>query len=114
MFKLPYNCTYFTCQQGYAPNPSTQASAICELKTFQYKLDFEEAEDQEIKFPALVESWRKQGSSTSALLTTTKAFDFDHNKLWKILKETGIPDHLTYLVRNLYGGQEATVRTGHD
>ena len=37
----------------------------------------------------------------------------DHNQLWKILKETGIPDHLTYLLRNLYAGQEATVRTGH-
>ena len=37
----------------------------------------------------------------------------DHNKLWKILKEMGIPDHLTYLLRNLYAGQEATVRTGH-
>ena len=43
-----------------------------------------------------------------------KAFDcVDHNKLWKILKEMGIPDHLTYLFRNLYLGQEATVRTGH-
>ena len=43
-----------------------------------------------------------------------KAFDgVDHNKLWKILKEMGIPDHLTCLVRNLYAGQEATVRTGH-
>ena len=37
----------------------------------------------------------------------------DHNKLWKILKEMGIPDHLTYVLRNLYAGQEATVRTGH-
>ena len=44
----------------------------------------------------------------------TKAFDcLDHNKLWKILKEVGIPDHLTCLLRNLYAGQEATVRTGH-
>ena len=43
-----------------------------------------------------------------------KSFDYvDHNKLWKILKEMGIPDHLTYLLRNLYAGQEATVRTGH-
>ena len=43
-----------------------------------------------------------------------KAFDcVDHNKLWKILKEVGIPDHLTCLLRNLYSGQEATVRTGH-
>ena len=44
----------------------------------------------------------------------TKAFDcVDHNKLWKILEEMGIPDHLTCLLRNLYTGQEATVRTGH-
>ena len=43
-----------------------------------------------------------------------KAFDcVDHNKLWKILKEMGIPDHLTCLLRNLFAGQEATVRTGH-
>ena len=43
-----------------------------------------------------------------------KAFDYvDHKKLWKILKEMGIPDHLTYLLRNLYASQEATVRTGH-
>ena len=43
-----------------------------------------------------------------------KAFDcVDHNKLWKILKEMGIPDHLTCLLRNLYAGQEAAVRTGH-
>ena len=43
-----------------------------------------------------------------------KAFDcVDHSKLWKILKEMGIPDHLTCLLRNLYAGQEATVRTGH-
>ena len=43
-----------------------------------------------------------------------KAFDYvDHNKLWKILKEMGIPDHLTFLLRNLYAGQEATVRPGH-
>ena len=43
-----------------------------------------------------------------------KAFDYvDHNKLWKILKEMGIPDHLICLLRNLYAGQEATVRTGH-
>ena len=43
-----------------------------------------------------------------------KAFDYmDHKNLWKILKMMGIPDHLTFFLRNLYGGQEATVRTGH-
>ena len=48
------------------------------------------------------------------LIDYAKAFDYvDHNKLWKILKEMGIPDYLTYLLRNLYAGQEATVRTGH-
>ena len=49
------------------------------------------------------------------LVDYTKAFDYvDHNKLWKILKEMGIPDHLTYLLRNQYADQEATVRTGHE
>ena len=48
------------------------------------------------------------------LIDYTKAFDYmDHNKLWKILEEMGIPVHLTSLLRNLYAGQEATVRTGH-
>ena len=52
--------------------------------------------------------------STSALLTMPKAIDcVDHNKLWKILKEMGIPAHLTCLLRNLYAGQERIVRTGH-
>ena len=49
----------------------------------------------------------------SVLLITRKPLTVDHNKLWKILKEMGIPDHLTCLLRNLYAGQEATVRTGH-
>ena len=47
-------------------------------------------------------------------LDYAKAFDcVDHNRLWEILKEMGMPDHLTFLLRNLYAGQEATVRTGH-
>ena len=53
------------------------------------------------------------GASISGLLTMTKPLTVDHNKLWKILKEMGILDHLTCLLRNLYAGQEATVRTGH-
>ena len=55
------------------------------------------------------ESSRK--TSTSALLITPKSVD--HNKLWEILKEMGIPDHLTCFLKNLYAGQEATIRTGH-
>ena len=52
-------------------------------------------------------------TSISALLTMPKPLTVDHNKVWKILKEMGISDHLTCLLRNLYAGQEATVRTGH-
>ena len=82
-----------------------------------FKLVLEKAEDPEIKFPTSAGSSKKQESyrktSISALLTA-KDFDcVDHNKLWKILQEMGIPDHLTCLLRNLYAGQEATVRTGH-
>ena len=83
-----------------------------------FKLVLEKAEEPEIKWPTSAGSWKKQESSRktsiSALLTMAKAIDcVDHNKLWKILKEMGIPDHLTGLSRNLYAGQEATVRTGH-
>ena len=67
--------------------------------------------------PTSAGSWKKQESSrkTSTLaFDHAKAFDcVDHNKLWKILQEMGISDHLTCLLRNLYAGQEATVRTGH-
>ena len=83
------------------------------------KWDLEKAEEPAIKLPTSAESSKKQESSrktsTSALLTTPKPLTIwmDHNKLWKILKQMGIPDHLTCLLRNLYAGQEATVRTGY-
>ena len=79
-----------------------------------FKLGLEKAEEPEIKLPISVGSSKKQESSrktSSALLTTPKPC-VDHNKLWKILREREIPDHLTYLLRNLYVCQEATVRTG--
>ena len=78
---------------------------------------FRKGEEQEIKLPTSAGSSKKQVScrktSTSALLTVKDFDGVDHSKLWKILKETGIPDHLTCLLRNLYAGQETTVRTGH-
>ena len=59
-------------------------------------------------------TWLSWLSSSSCFIDYAKAFDcVDHNKMWKILKETGIPDHLTCLLRNLNAGQEATVRIGH-
>ena len=77
-----------------------------------FKVDFEKAEEPEIKLPTSAGSWKKQESSrktsTSALLPMPKPLTVDHSKLWKILKEMGIPDHLTCLLRNLYAGQEAT------
>ena len=83
-----------------------------------FKLVFEKAEEPEIKSPTSTGSSKKQESSRKNIyfcfIDYAKAFDcVDHNKLWKILKEMSIPDHLTCLLRNLYAGQEATVRTGH-
>ena len=82
-----------------------------------FKLALEKAEEPEIKLSTSAGSLKNQESSRkisiSALLTMPKPLTVDHNKLWKILKEMGIPDHLTCLLRNLYAGQEATVRTGH-
>ena len=88
-----------------------------------FKLVLEKAEEPENKLPTSTGSPKKQQRSRKTNKQTNiyfcfidyaKGFDcVDHNKLWKILKEMGIPDHLTCLLRNLYAGQEATVRTGH-
>ena len=78
-----------------------------------FKLVLEKAEEPEIKLPTSAGSWKKQESSMKNIyfcfIDYAKSFDcVDHNKLWKILKEMGIPDHLTCLLRNLYAGQEVT------
>ena len=82
-----------------------------------FKLVLEKAEEPEIKLPASTGSWKKrefQKNIYFCFIDYAKAFDcVDHNKLWKLLKEMGIPDHLTCLLRNLYAGEKATVRTGH-
>ena len=83
-----------------------------------FKLDLEKSEEPEIKLPASAGSLKKQESSRKKIyfwfIDYAKAFDHvDHSKLWKILQEMGIPDHLTCLLRNLYADQEAMVRTGH-
>ena len=84
-----------------------------------FKLDLEKAEESEIKLPTYAGSSKKQECFRKNIyfcfIDYPKAFDcVDHKKkLWKILKEMGIPDHLTCLLRNLYAGQEATVRIGH-
>src|SRR5574341_139955 len=83
-----------------------------------FKLVLEKAEESEIKLPTFSGLLKKQESSRKNIyfcfIDYAKAFDcVDHNKLCKILKEMEIPDHLTCLLRNLYAGWEATVRTGH-
>ena len=83
-----------------------------------FKLVLEKAEEPEIKLPTYDGSSRKQEFKKKNIcfcfIDYAKAFDsVDHNKLWKILKEMGIPEHLTCLLRKMYAGQEATVRTGH-
>ena len=83
-----------------------------------FKLDLEKAEEPENKLPITVGSLRKQASKVQknvyfCFIDYVKAFDcVDDNKLWKILQEMETPDHLTCLLRNLYAGQETTVRTG--
>ena len=82
-----------------------------------FKLVLEKAEEPEIKLPTSAGSRKKQEFQKNiyfCFIDYAKAFDcVHHKKLWKILQETGIPDCLTCLLRNLYAGQEATVRTGH-
>ena len=84
-----------------------------------FKLVLEKAEEPEIKLPTSAGSSKKQESSRKNIyfcfIDYAKASDcVDHNKLWKILREMGIPDHLTCPLKNPYAGQEATVRTGHE
>ena len=110
MFKLVYICAHFTCYQGFAQNPSSSMWT----KNFQmYKVGFEEAQKPEVKLLTFIWSWRMQGNSrkmsTSASLTTLNPLTVWIPTNWKILKGTGVPDCLTYLLRNLYVGQGATV-----
>ena len=83
-----------------------------------FKLDLEKAKEPKIKLPISIGSSKKQESSKKNIyfcfIDCAKDFEcLDHNKLWKILKEMGIPDHLTCYLRNLHIGQESTVRPGH-
>ena len=82
-----------------------------------FQLDLEKAEEPENKLPTSIGSSRKQELQKNiyfCFIDYAKAFDcVDHNKVWKILKNMGISDHLTYLLRNLHAGQEATIKMGH-
>ena len=76
------------------------------------KLVLDKPEEPEIKLPTFSKNQESSRKTSISSILTAKAFHcVDHNKLWKVIQEMGIPDHLTCLLRNLYAGQEATVRT---
>ena len=118
MFKLSYSCTHFAYLVRLCSESFKLGFNSTWTKNFQmYKVDLEKAEEPEIKLPASIGSLKKQESfrktSISALLIMLKPLTvwitINCGKFW----EMGIPDHLPCLLRNLYAGQEATVRTGH-
>ena len=110
MFKLPYNFVHFTCPQGDAQNPSNQASTVHEPRTSRCtSWIYKRQRNQRSNGQHLLHHRKKQESSRKNIyfcfIDYANAFDcVDPNKLWKILKEMGIPDHLTCLLRNLYAG----------
>ena len=116
MLKLLHNCTHLTCSQSNAQNSPSQASTVRELPDVQAGFrKGRRTRDQIANIHWIMEKAREfQKNIYFCFIDYAKAFDcVDHNKPWKILKEMGIPEHLICLLRNLYAGQEATVRTGH-
>ena len=119
MLKLPHNCTHLTCYYSKDQNSPSQASAIHESWTSRCSSWFYKRQgNQRSNCQHLLDHQKSKRVPEKNIyfcfIDYDKALDcVDHNKLWKTLKEMGISDHLTGLLRNLYAGQEATVRTGH-
>ena len=118
MFKLTYNCAHFTCQRGNAQTLSSQASTAREPRTSRGTSWIQKRQrNQRSNCQHLLDhrkSKRIPEKIYFCFIDYAKAFDcVDHKKLWNILKEMGIPDHLNCLLRNLTAGQESTVRTRH-
>ena len=114
------NCELPDVQAGFRKGRGT-FSKFPNLNFQMFKLDLEKVEEPFLNFQIanirwIIEKAREfQKNIYFCFIDYAKTFDcVDHNKLWKILQEMGIPDHLTCLLRNLYAGQEATVRTGHE
>ena len=120
MLELPHNCTHLIHASKVMLKilqARLQQYVNCELPDVQ--AGFRKGRgtrDQIANIHWIIKKAREflESNINFCFIDYAKAFDcVDHNKLWKILKEMGIPDHLTCLLRNLYAGQEATVRTGH-
>ena len=113
---ISHNCTHLTCLQSNAQNSPSQASTVSEPRTSRcssWILKSQRNQRSNANICWIIEKAREfQKNIYFYFIYYNKAFDcVDHNELWKILKEVGISDHLTCLLRNLYAGQEATVRT---
>ena len=115
MFKLQHNCTPFTYQQSNVQNPTSQASTVHELRTSRVSSWIWKGRgtrDQIVSIHWIIEKAREfKKNIYFCFIDYAKAFDcVDHTKLWKILKEIGVPEHLTCFLRNPYSCQEETVR----
>ena len=113
MLKLLRNCTHLTASKERSKFSNPGFSNMWTVNFLMFKLVLEKAEEPEIKLPTscwIMEKPREfQKNIYFCFIDYAKAFDcVDHNKVWKILREMGIPGHLTCLLRNLYAGQEAT------
>ena len=119
MFRLRHSCSPLTCWQSNSQILSARLQQYVnhEIPDVQARLrKGRGTRDQIANICWIIKKSREfQKNIYFCSIDYAKAFDcVDHNKLWKILKEMGISDHLTCLLRNLYAGQEATVRTGHE
>ena len=116
MFKLLHNCTHLTRQQNNAQNSPSQASTVHELWTSRcssWIYRKQRNQRSNCQHPRIIKKARVPEKHLLLLYWLRQSLCVDHNKLWEILKEMGIPNHLNCLLRNLYAGQEATVRTRH-
>ena len=117
MLKLLYNCTHLICQQSNVKILQARLQQYVNCGLSDVQTGFRKGRgirDQIANIHCITEKAREFKNIYFCFINYAKTFDcVDHNKPWKILKEMGIPHHLTCLLRNLYAGQEATVRTGH-
>ena len=119
MFKLSYNCAHFTFQQVYAQNLQASFQQYMSLEVPDVQAGFRKGRETRNQITNIHRIIEKAGEFQKNIyfcfIDYAKASDcVDHNRLWKILKEMWIPNYLTCLLRNLYAGQEATVRTEHE
>ena len=116
MLKLPHNYTHLTHKQNNTQNSPSQASIVHEIPDVQAGFRKSRgSRDQIANIHWVIEKARELQKNIYFYFTEyTNAFDYvDHNKLWKILQEIGIPDHLICRLRNLHAGQEVSVKSGH-